>query len=86
MSCCGGSLAIGVDYVTIALLGLLLLILVVGVFAAALDLSRIGSRAFDRRRAQRACRQGWDWAAFERELASYATRKRGQPPAAHRRR
>jgi hypothetical protein len=72
--------------VTIALLGLLLLLLVAGVFVAALDLSRIGSKAFDRRRALRACRRGWDWAGFERELATYTMRRRGQPPAAQRRR
>jgi hypothetical protein len=67
--------------VTILLLVVLLLVLAAGVTAAVVDLSKIGSRAFDRRRALRACRRGWDWAAFERELASYASQRGGQPPA-----
>ena len=71
--------------VTILLLVLLLLVLAAGVTAAVVDLSKIGSRAFERRRALRACRRGWDWVAFERELASYASH-RGGPPAARQRR
>ncbi len=69
---------------TIILLGVLILLLVAGVAAAARDLSKIGSRALDRRRALRACARGWDWQAFEREFASYAARR--PRPAARRRR
>lgn len=55
---------------TILLLGVLLALVVVGVTAAALDLSKVGSRALELRRIRRASRRGWDWPAFERELAS----------------
>ena len=54
----------------------MVLLLVAGVTAAVVDLSKIGARAIDRRRALRACKRGWDWAAFERELASYASTRR----------
>ncbi len=72
--------------VAIILLGALVLLVVTGAAAAALDLSKIGSQALGRRRALRACRRGWDWQAFERELAAYAAHRRGHRPAAHRRR
>jgi len=75
-----------VSVVTILFLVVLLLVLVAGVTAAVVDLSKIGSQAVARRRALRASRRGWDWAAFERELASYAARRGGHPPAGHRRR
>jgi hypothetical protein len=75
-----------VNAVTIILVGGLLALLVTGVLAAGLDLSKIGWHALDLRRARRACRRGWDWPAFERELASYAARRRGYRHAPHRRR
>ncbi|HXB16327.1 MAG TPA: hypothetical protein VNV44_11365 [Solirubrobacteraceae bacterium] len=49
--------------------------------AAAIDLRKITSKSLDRARARRACRHGWDWPSFERELASYV-RRRGHRPAA----
>jgi hypothetical protein len=75
-----------VNTITIILLGALLLLVVAGVAAAAVDLSKIGSNALDLRRARRASKRGWDWPGFERELARYAARTRGHPRAAHRRR
>lgn len=53
-----------------------MVLLVAGVTAAAMDLSKIGAQAIDRRRALRECTRGWDWQAFEREFASYASRGR----------
>ncbi len=67
-------------------LGALLVLVMAGVTAAAVDLSKVGSRALDLRRVRRASRRGWDWPAFERELASYAELGRGSWRSAHRRR
>ncbi len=53
-----------------------MVLLIAGVTAAAVDLSKIGAQAIDRRRALRECMRGWDWQAFEREFASYAARGR----------
>jgi hypothetical protein len=75
-----------VSSLTVILLSVLLVLVLVGVTAAAVDLSKIGSRALDLRRIRRASRRGWDWPAFERELASYTARGRGPWRAAHRRR
>jgi hypothetical protein len=74
-----------VSSLTVILLCVLLVLLAAGVAAAAMDLSRVGSKALDLRRARRASKRGWDWPAFERELASYTARTRGRWRAAHRR-
>ena len=74
------------DPVTIIFLSVLVILLVAGMVGAAVDLSKIGAKALDLRRARRACSRGWDWPAFEREFASYATGRRTQRSAAHRRR
>ena len=57
--------------VTILLVTFLCIVVATGIAAAVIDLSKISSRALDKRRARRACRRGWDWPAFEREVARY---------------
>jgi hypothetical protein len=58
--------------VTIACACAVIAVVVAAVTFAAFDLAKIGARRVDRLKARRACRRGWDWAAFERELAGYA--------------
>ena len=66
------------SFVTAILLCALCLVVVTGLVAAALDLSKIASRSLDRTRARRACRRGWDWPAFEREVARYTGGRGGR--------
>ena len=67
--------------VTIIFLNVLLALVVTGLIAAAVDLCRNVSRSLDKRRAERACRRGWDWPAFEREVARYLHSRSGRPAA-----
>ena len=57
---------------TIAGAGAVLLVVLAATVCAVLDLAKIGARALDALKWRRACRRGWDWAAFERELARWA--------------
>jgi len=65
---------------TIVLLTLLVVVVMAGIVAAAIDLSKIFSHALDRHRARRAARRGWDWPAFEREVARYMGGRGGRRP------
>jgi hypothetical protein len=58
--------------VTVVCSGLVLAVVVAAAVFAALDLAKVGADALDRLKVRRACRRGWDWVAFERELAGYA--------------
>jgi hypothetical protein len=73
-----------VSPVTIILVAVLFAMVAAGLIVAALDLTKLSVRALDRRRALRICRRGWDWQAFEREVATYARtvqrRRRAAPP------
>jgi hypothetical protein len=66
---------------TILLVNGLCVLVVTGIVAAAIDLSKIASGALSRRRARRACKRGWDWPAFEQEVARYMRANRGHRPA-----
>jgi hypothetical protein len=62
--------------VTIILLFVLASLLVAGLVAAILDLVRAARSLLERRRVRGISRRGWDWPAFERDLASYVRERR----------
>jgi len=45
---------------------------------AASDLLHIAARKLDQLRVRRVARRGWDWVAFEREIAGYVRGRRLQ--------
>jgi hypothetical protein len=70
-----------VSVVTVILVNALFALVLAGIIAAAIDLSKHASHALDRRRVRRACRRGWDWPAFERDVARYMRRSEERHPA-----
>jgi hypothetical protein len=71
------------SFVAILFLSLLGALSLAAVTATLIDVSKIAAKAVDLRRARRASRRGWDWPAFEQDLARFM---RDRSPAAHRRR
>ena len=68
--------------ISIILLNALFALLLTGLIVAAGDLTRSAARAIDKRRAERACKRGWDWPAFEQEVSRYLQSHRRRRPAA----
>jgi hypothetical protein len=71
-----------VSLISIILLNALFALLLTGLIAAVIDLTRSASKALDKRKAERACQRGWDWPAFEQEVSRYLRNHRGRRPAA----
>lgn len=67
---------------SIILLNALFALLLTGLVVAAIDLTRSASKALDKRKAERACKRGWDWPAFEQEVSRYLRNPRDRRPAA----
>ena len=67
--------------VTIVFVAALFLLIAVGLAAALLDLGKLSAKALDRRRVRRVCRRGWDWPAFEQEVARYVRTAKHRPAA-----
>jgi hypothetical protein len=69
--------------VTLILVNCLSLVVLTGLVTAAIDLTKLATQALHTRQAKRACRRGWDWNEFERELARYVLRGGGRRDTAH---
>jgi biopolymer transport protein ExbB/TolQ len=60
----------------------LFLLAAAGLVTALFDLSKMSAQALARRRFRRVSRHGWDWPAFEQEVARYTRTINGRRPAA----